>query len=406
MEEDISTENAGASDQHIVPKNVQRKIIERIVYPLRERNVTPSNDSTADETAQAVPQHTSTNTSSGTCDAGSDEQVGPEPAQVDTCPQLVLQQNTASSIEDHAIHDRRKRRKVTRMLREPSEEPDPMQTLIDSLCSHLGIPLNRSFNEALSTRKKEEAGQRLKSLIEVVSDGALVPMMHFTLGSEEVKKLVQVKKLQSSILAEEIGLGGERAFHALSQGEQEEAGNHFRQLVKRVAGNAIVPLLSFALNQDDVRKLCSLKGMKCSNQDSDNHSNDSEEPVDNHEEPDVDERMALAEADIPHWIKGQNEGSEKIDRQHANATNSPREGKKAMTPVSSRNQKCLLMRLSDDLAALVGKNTATTSQVLRMVLSYISEHKLRDPGDKRLVLCDEKMMKVFGVKKLRYYLST
>ena len=45
------------------------------------------------------------------------------------------------------------------MLREPSEEPDPTQILIDSLCSHLGIPLNRSFNEALSTRKKEEAGQ-------------------------------------------------------------------------------------------------------------------------------------------------------------------------------------------------------------------------------------------------------
>ena len=73
MEEDSSTENAGASDQHIIPKNVQRTIIERKIYPLRERNVTSSNDSTAEETAQAVPQHTSTNTSSGTCDAGSRE---------------------------------------------------------------------------------------------------------------------------------------------------------------------------------------------------------------------------------------------------------------------------------------------------------------------------------------------
>ena len=83
----------------------------------------------------------------------------------------------------------------------------------------------------------------------MVSDGALVPMMHFTLGSEDVQKLVKVKQLQTSILVEEICFNSERSFHTLSQDEKEVVGNHMRQLVQRVAGDALVPLMNLTLSQ-------------------------------------------------------------------------------------------------------------------------------------------------------------
>ena len=82
----------------------------------------------------------------------------------------------------------------------------------------------------------------------MVSDGALVPMMHFTLGSEDVQKLVKVKQLQTSILVEEICFNSERSFHTLSQ-DEKEVGNHMRQLVQRVAGDALVPLMNLTLSQ-------------------------------------------------------------------------------------------------------------------------------------------------------------
>ena len=180
------------------------------------------------------------------------------------------------------------------MVREPEGPADPNEMLIDNLCEHLDIPQNRDFNEALSLAKKQEAGRRLKDLLEVVSDGALVPLMHVTLDDTNVKKLAELKNVLSSLFAEKLELNDGRSFHVLNQREQGNAGNQLRDLVRGVAGDDIVPLMNATLSKDEVMKLCCLKGIQGSDLETAT-SNNSEEAD---EDTDVDENMALAIGDM------------------------------------------------------------------------------------------------------------
>ena len=59
------------------------------------------------------------------------------------------------------------------------------------------------------------------------------------------------------------------------------------------------------------------------------------------------------------------------------------------------------MNLSDELAEIVGTDTASRAEVVKKMWSYIKENKLQDPRNKQFIKCDEKMMNVVGVKKFR-----
>ena len=82
-------------------------------------------------------------------------------------------------------------------MAKPSESLDPTEKLTQDLRQHLGLYGNRSFSE-LSTKDKKQAGLRLESLMNDVSDGA-DDMMHFTLSVGHVTKLVELKQVQGSI---------------------------------------------------------------------------------------------------------------------------------------------------------------------------------------------------------------
>lgn len=54
---------------------------------------------------------------------------------------------------------------------------------------------------------------------------------------------------------------------------------------------------------------------------------------------------------------------------------------------------------SDDLAAIVGKDPLPRSEVVSKVWDYIKKNDLQNPKDKRQILADDKLGKVFGGKK-------
>ena len=54
------------------------------------------------------------------------------------------------------------------------------------------------------------------------------------------------------------------------------------------------------------------------------------------------------------------------------------------------------MTLSADLEAVVGKGPMPRSEVVRKIWVYIKSHNLQDPSDKRTIVADEKLKKVFG----------
>ena len=51
---------------------------------------------------------------------------------------------------------------------------------------------------------------------------------------------------------------------------------------------------------------------------------------------------------------------------------------------------------SAELAEVVGKGMLSRGQVVSKVWEYIREHKLQNPADKRNILADAKLKKIFG----------
>lgn len=56
------------------------------------------------------------------------------------------------------------------------------------------------------------------------------------------------------------------------------------------------------------------------------------------------------------------------------------------------------MKISDDLAAVVGKGPMARSEVVKGLWAYIKKHNLQDAKNKRNINADANLKKVFGGK--------
>ena len=54
---------------------------------------------------------------------------------------------------------------------------------------------------------------------------------------------------------------------------------------------------------------------------------------------------------------------------------------------------------SPELAEIVGKDALPRSEVVSKIWEYIKKHDLQNPQDKREILADAKLEKIFGKKK-------
>ena len=57
------------------------------------------------------------------------------------------------------------------------------------------------------------------------------------------------------------------------------------------------------------------------------------------------------------------------------------------------------MRLSDELAAIVGKGPMPRTEVTKKLWAYIKRNGLQDAKNRRNINADEKLSKIFGNKK-------
>jgi upstream activation factor subunit UAF30 len=57
------------------------------------------------------------------------------------------------------------------------------------------------------------------------------------------------------------------------------------------------------------------------------------------------------------------------------------------------------MKLSADLAAVVGATVLPRTEVTKQLWVYIKQHGLQDPANKRQIIADAKLEKVFGKPK-------
>lgn len=71
-----------------------------------------------------------------------------------------------------------------------------------------------------------------------------------------------------------------------------------------------------------------------------------------------------------------------------------------MKETAKKNSKFMQpMKISEELAAVVGKGPMPRTEVTKKIWAYIKKHNRQDPKNKRNILPDEKLEKVFGTGK-------
>ncbi|MCI5052375.1 MAG: SWIB/MDM2 domain-containing protein [Simkaniaceae bacterium] len=70
-----------------------------------------------------------------------------------------------------------------------------------------------------------------------------------------------------------------------------------------------------------------------------------------------------------------------------------------MTPPKKNSKFMKPMKISEELAAVVGKGPMPRTEVTKQLWNYIKKHKRQDPENKRNIIPDEKLAAVFGSKK-------
>lgn len=56
------------------------------------------------------------------------------------------------------------------------------------------------------------------------------------------------------------------------------------------------------------------------------------------------------------------------------------------------------LKVSEELTAVVGKGPLPRTEVIKKLWAYIKKNRLQDPKNKRNIVPDEKLAKVFGTK--------
>ena len=70
-----------------------------------------------------------------------------------------------------------------------------------------------------------------------------------------------------------------------------------------------------------------------------------------------------------------------------------------MTPPKKNSKFMKPMKISEELAAVVGKGPMPRTEVTKQIWVYIKKHKRQDPDNKRNIIPDEKLAAVFGSKR-------
>lgn len=72
---------------------------------------------------------------------------------------------------------------------------------------------------------------------------------------------------------------------------------------------------------------------------------------------------------------------------------------KVEKPVKARKSTMPVQTLSQELSAVVGQQELSRSDVTKALWVYIKEHNLQDPANRRLIVPDDKLAKVFGSRE-------
>merc|ERR1712000_427101 len=85
-------------------------------------------------------------------------------------------------------------------------------------------------------------------------------------------------------------------------------------------------------------------------------------------------------------------------------TTMAKEAAKEESPAKTETKKSGItkpMKLSSDLAAVVGQKQASRAECIKQLWAYLKKNNLQDPDNKQFFTPDKKLAKIFGTEKIR-----
>ena len=70
-----------------------------------------------------------------------------------------------------------------------------------------------------------------------------------------------------------------------------------------------------------------------------------------------------------------------------------------MAPAKKNSKFMKPMKISEELAAVVGKGPMPRTEVTKRLWAYIKKHKRQDPDNRRNIIPDDNLKKVFGPRR-------
>jgi upstream activation factor subunit UAF30 len=64
------------------------------------------------------------------------------------------------------------------------------------------------------------------------------------------------------------------------------------------------------------------------------------------------------------------------------------------------------MRLSAELAEIVGTEPLARTEITKRIWDYIKKHNLQNPANKREIIADERLQRIFGTKSVTMFEMT
>lgn len=83
----------------------------------------------------------------------------------------------------------------------------------------------------------------------------------------------------------------------------------------------------------------------------------------------------------------------------------PKTAAKTKAPAKANSAFMKPVTLSPELEAVVGKGPMPGTEVVKNIWVYIKKNNLQDPKDKRIIVADEKLLKVFGGQKTMHMMK-
>lgn len=133
------------------------------------------------------------------------------------------------------------------------------------------------------------------------------------------------------------------------------------------------------------------------NGESDNSSSSSDDDEIDTKEPSKKKKKVMSDEELARQLHAEENSSRRHSKTPAKKKSKDKVG---LSKKSAFAKDC---SLSKELSVVIGKDKCPRSEVVKAMWKYFKDNNLMDPQNKQYVICDDKLINIFGKKKFKAF---